>query len=103
MEQNYSLQKQAKIEEVQAKIDLFGSQQRKDSAETIQKMKDRLYSTQLKAAEFDVANLQEINKYNQEQSKSTLEKLDNLKAMSDSILASSTPLTEEQKQQAAVI
>ena len=103
MEQNYSLQKQAKIEEVQAKIDLFGSQQRKDSAETIQKMKDRLYNTQLKAAEFDVANLQEINKYNQEQSKSTLEKLDKLKAMSDSILASSTPLTEEQKQQAAVI
>lgn len=103
MEQNYSLQKQAKIEEVQAKIDLFWSQQRKDSAETIQKMKDRLYSTQLKAAEFDVANLQEINKYNQEQSKSTLEKLDNLKAMSDSILASSTPLTEEQKAQASVI
>jgi hypothetical protein len=66
-------------------------------------MKDRLYSTQLKAAEFDVANLQEINKYNQEQSKSTLEKLDNLKAMSDSILAGSTPLTEDQKAQASVI
>lgn len=97
------MQKQAYQESIQAKIDLYESQQRKDSADTIQKMKDRLYSTQLKAAEFDVANLQEINKYNQEQSKSTLEKLDYLKAMSDSILASSTPLTEEQKQQAAVI
>ncbi len=97
------MQKQAYQESIQAKIDLYESQQRKDSAETIQKMKDRLYSTQLKAAEFDVANLQEINKFNQEQAKSTIEKLDNLKAMSDSILASSTPLTEEQKQQAAVI
>lgn len=100
---NTAMQKLAYQDSIQAKIDLYESQQRKDSAETIQKMKDRLYSTQLKAAEFDVANLQEINKYNQEQSKSTLEKLDNLKAMSDSILASSTPLTEEQKQQAAVI
>ena len=97
------MQKQAYQESIQAKIDLYESQQRKDSAETIQKMKDRLYSTQLKAAEFDVANLQEINKFNQEQAKSTLEKLDNLKAMSDSIIASSTPLTEEQKQQASVI
>ncbi len=100
---NTAMQKQAYQESIQAKIDLYESQQRKDSAETIQKMKDRLYSTQLKAAEFDVANLQEINKFNQEQAKSTIEKLDNLKAMSDSILASSTPLTEEQKQQAAVI
>ena len=83
MEQNYALQKQAKLEEIQAKIDLFGSQQRKDSAETIQKMKDRLYSTQLKAAEFDVDNIKELNKYNQEQAKSTLERLDNLKAISD--------------------
>jgi G3E family GTPase len=103
MEQNYALQKQAKLEEVQAKIDLFGSQQRKDSAETIQKMKDRLYSTQLKAAEFDVDNIKELNKYNQDQAKSTLERLDNLKAISDGIIASSTPLTEEQKQQASVI
>lgn len=101
--ENTVMQKQAYQDSIQAKLDLYESQQRKDSAETIQKMKDRLYSTQLKAAEFDVANLQEINKYNQEQSKSTLEKLDNLKAMSDSILASSTPLTEEQKQQASVI
>ena len=66
-------------------------------------MKDNLYNTQIKAAEFDVANLQEINKYNQEQGKDVMKNLDDLKAMSDGIIASSTPLTEQQKAQAEVI
>ncbi len=101
--ENTVMQKQAYQDSIQAKLDLYESQQRKDSAETIQKMKDRLYSTQLKAAEFDVANLQEINKYNQEQGKDVMKNLDDLKAMSDSIIASSTPLTEDQKAQAEVI
>lgn len=100
---NTAQQKLAYQDSIQAKIDLYESQQRKDSAETIQKMKDRLYSTQLKAAEFDVANLQEINKYNQEQGKDVMKNLDDLKAMSDGIIASSTPLTEDQKAQAEVI
>lgn len=103
MEQNYALRKEAKLAEIQAKIDLFWSQQRKDSAETIQKMKDNLYNTQIKASEYDVKNLQEINAYNQQQGKDVMKNLDDLKAMSDGIIASSTPLTEQQKEQASVI
>lgn len=83
MEQNYALRKEAKLAEIQAKIDLFGSQQRKDSAETIQKMKDNLYNTQLKAAEYDVKDIEAVNAFNKEQSKSVLDSLDKLKAASD--------------------
>lgn len=100
---NSALQKIAKREEIQAKIDLFWSQQRKDSAETIQKMKDNLYKTQIKASEYDVDNLEAINAYNQQQGKDVMKNLDDLKAMSDGIIASSTPLTEQQKEQASVI
>jgi hypothetical protein len=66
-------------------------------------MKDNLYNTQIKASEYDVKNLQEINAYNQQQGKDVMKNLDDLKAMSDGIIASSTPLTEQQKEQASVI
>lgn len=97
--QNVALQKQAKIAEVQANIDLKESQLRKDSQETINKMKDRLYNTQLESAKYDVMNIQALNEYNASEAKSNIEKLDALDAMSQSIIANNRPLTEAEMQQ----
>ena len=97
--QNVALQKQAKIAEVQANIDLKESQLRKDSQETISKMKDRLYNTQLESAKYDVMNIQALNEYNAGEAKSNIEKLDALDALSQSIIANNRPLTEAEMQQ----
>lgn len=84
---------------MQANIDLKESQLRKDSQETINKMKDRLYNTQLESAKYDVMNIQALNEYNASEAKSNIEKLDALDAMSQSIIANNRPLTEAEMQQ----
>lgn len=100
MERNFTGKKQALEDAVQAKIDLYGSQLRKDSQATIDKFEQNVLNLQMKAAEFDVANIQELNDYNKENSKTAIEKLDKLKEFSDAVIASQTPLTEQEQAQA---
>jgi hypothetical protein len=46
---------------------LYGSQLRKDSQETIQTLQTNLDNLYMKAAEFDVENIKELNAFNKEQ------------------------------------
>ncbi len=86
-------------EAVQAKIDLYGSQLRKDSQATIEAMKTRLDNFYLKAADLDVKNIEMMNAYNKEQGADKIKQLDWLMALAQSQALSSKELTpEEQKQ-----
>jgi len=86
-------------EAVQAKIDLYGSQLRKDSQATIDAMKTRLDNFYLKAADLDVKNIEMMNAYNKEQGADKIKQLDWLMALAQSQALSSKELTpEEQKQ-----
>lgn len=86
-------------EAVQAKIDLYGSQLRKDSQATIEAMKTRLDNFYLKAADLDVKNIEMMNAYNKEQGADKIKQLDWLMALAQSQALSSKQLTpEEQKQ-----
>lgn len=92
--------KQALNEAVQAKIDLYGSQLRKDSQQTIQAMKDRLDSYYIKASEFDVENIKMMNEYNQQESASKIDQIDKMIALSQSQALAMQPLTEQEQAQA---
>lgn len=98
--QNTLAKKQALNEAVQAKIDLYGSQLRKDSQQTIQAMKDRLDSYYMKAAEFDVDNIKQMNEYNQREWASKIEQIDKMMALAQSQAMAMQPLTEQEKAQA---
>lgn len=100
IQQTAMLQKQAKIAEIQAKIDLYWSQLRKDSQETIQNMKDKLYQTQMVSAQYDVENIRTVNEYNLKKSQSTVERLQNLEKLANEVIKSNRPLTEQEAQQA---
>lgn len=98
--QNSLAKKQALNEAVQAKIDLYGSQLRKDSQQTIQAMKDRLDSYYMKAAEFDVDNIKQMNEYNAKEWASKIEQIDKMMALAQSQAMVMQPLTEQEKAQA---
>lgn len=98
--QNSLAKKQALNEAVQAKIDLYGSQLRKDSQQTIQAMKDRLDSYYMKAAEFDVDNIKQMNEYNAKEWASKIEQIDKMMALAQSQAMAMQPLTEQEKAQA---
>lgn len=98
--QNTLAKKQALNEAVQAKIDLYWSQLRKDSQQTIQAMKDRLDSYYLKAAEFDVDNIKQMNEYNQKEWASKIEQIDKMMALAQSQAMAMQPLTEQEQAQA---
>lgn len=98
--QNTLAKKQALNEAVQAKIDLYWSQLRKDSQQTIQAMKDRLDSYYMKAAEFDVDNIKQMNEYNQKEWASKIEQIDKMMALAQSQAMAMQPLTEQEKAQA---
>lgn len=98
--QNTLAKKQALNEAVQAKIDLYWSQLRKDSQQTIQAMKDRLDSYYMKAAEFDVDNIKQMNEYNQREWASKIEQIDKMMALAQSQAMAMQPLTEQEKAQA---
>lgn len=97
--QNSLQKKQVLAQAVQAKIDLYGSQLRKDSQETIQNLQTNLDNLYMKAAEFDVENIKELNAFNKEQWASKIKEIDWLMALAQSQALSSKELTpEEQKQ-----
>lgn len=98
--QNSLAKKQALNEAVQAKIDLYWSQLRKDSQQTIQAMKDRLDSYYMKAAEFDVDNIKQMNEYNAKEWASKIEQIDKMMALAQSQAMAMQPLTEQEKAQA---
>lgn len=98
--QNSLAKKQALNEAVQAKIDLYGSQLRKDSQQTIQAMKDRLDSYYMKAAEFDVDNIKQMNEYNAKEWASKIEQIDKMMALAQSQAMAMQPLTEQEQAQA---
>ena len=98
--QNSLAKKQALNEAVQAKIDLYGSQLRKDSQQTIQAMKDRLDSYYMKAAEFDVDNIKQMNEYNAKEWASKAEQIDKMMALAQSQALAMQPLTEQEQAQA---
>jgi surface antigen len=87
-------------EAVQAKIDLYGSQLRKDSQATIEAMKTRLDNFYLKAADLDVKNIEMVNAYNKEQGASKIEQIDKMMALAQSQAMAMQPLTEQEKAQA---
>ena len=102
LEDSFALRKQEKINEMQDRIDLYGATLRKDSKETIQALEKRLADQQLKVVDIDLKNLDMINDYNQKQWLSQLEKIDKLQQMADDIIANNTPLTDQQKADAAM-
>ena len=81
-------------------ISLYWSQLRKDSQQTIQAMKDRLDSYYMKAAEFDVDNIKQMNEYNQREWASKIEQIDKMMALAQSQARVMQPLTEQEKAQA---
>ena len=87
-------------EAVQAKIDLYGSQLRKDSQATIEAMKTRLDNFYLKAADLDVKNIEMVNAYNKEQGASKIEQIDKMMALAQSQAMAMQPLTEQEQAQA---
>lgn len=102
LEDSFALRKQEKINEMQDRIDLYGATLRKDSKETIQALEKRLADQQLKVVDIDLKNLDMINDYNQKQWLSQLEKIDKLQQMAADIIANNTPLTDQQKADAAM-
>lgn len=102
LEDSFTLRKQEKINEMQDRIDLYGATLRKDSKETIQALEKRLADQQMKVVDIDLKNLDIINAYNEKQWLSQLEKIDKLQQMADDIIANNTPLTDQQKADAAM-
>lgn len=102
LEDSFTLRKQEKINEMQDRVDLYGATLRKDSKETIQALEKRLADQQMKVVDIDIKNLDMINAYNEKQWLSQLEKIDKLQQMADDIIANNTPLTDQQKADAAM-
>lgn len=102
LEDSFTLRKQEKINEMQDRIDLYGATLRKDSKETIQALEKRLADQQMKVVDIDLKNLDIINAYNEKQWLSQLEKIDKLQQMAGDIIANNTPLTDQQKADAAM-
>ena len=63
-------------------------------------MKDRLDSYYMKAAEFDVDNIKQMNEYNQREWASKIEQIDKMMALAQSQAMAMQPLTEQEKAQA---
>lgn len=102
LEDSFTLRKQEKVNEMQDRIDLYGATLRKDSKETIQALEKRLADQQMKVVDIDLKNLDIINAYNEKQWLSQLEKIDKLQQMAADIIANNTPLTDQQKTDAAM-
>lgn len=102
LEDSFTLRKQEKINEMQDRVDLYGATLRKDSKETIQALEKRLADQQMKVVDIDLKNLDIINAYNEKQWLSQLEKIDKLQQMAADIIANNTPLTDQQKADAAM-
>ena len=98
--QNSLQKKQVLAQAVQAKIDLYGSQLRKDSQETIQTLQTNLDNLYMKAAEFDVENIKELNAFNKEQWANKIKEIDDMLAFAQQQQKLALPLTEAEKQQA---
>ena len=98
--QNSLQKKQYLTQAIQAKIDLYGSQLRKDSQETIQNLQTNLDNLYMKAAEFDVENIKELNAFNKEQWVSKIKEIDDMIAFAQQQQKLALPLTEAEKQQA---
>lgn len=98
--QNSLQKKQVLAQAVQAKIDLYGSQLRKDSQETIQTLQTNLDNLYMKAAEFDVENIKELNAFNKEQWANKIKEIDDMLAFAQQQKKLALPLTEAEKQQA---
>jgi len=98
--QNSLQKKQVLAQAVQAKIDLYGSQLRKDSQETIQTLQTNLDNLYMKAAEFDVENIKELNAFNKEQWANKIKEIDSMIAYAQQQQKLALPLTEAEKQQA---
>ena len=98
--QNFARQNQTLRAESFARLQKYKAEQAGATRAELAKYDQNILQLQMKGAEFTVDNAQKLNEFNQEQAKSTEERLNNILQLAQAQMAEWTPLTDQEKAQA---
>lgn len=98
--QNFARQNQTLRAESFARLQKYKAEQAGATRQELAKYDQNILQLQMKGAEFTVDNAQKLNEFNQEQAKTTEERLNNILQLAQAQMAEWTPLTDQEKAQA---